>query len=109
MELTARLLEDGDRRVWALVRASGQEQAAARVRSMLAGLVAEPDRFADRVVPVAGDLLQPGLGLDPRRRDELSEHVDEVIHAAASVSFGLPLPDARAVNVEGTRRMLELA
>jgi nucleoside-diphosphate-sugar epimerase len=109
MELTARLLEDGDRRVWALVRASSQEQAAARVRSMPARLVAEPDRFADRVVPVAGDLLQPGLGLDPRRRDELAEHVDEVIHAAASVSFGLPLPEARAVNVEGTRRMLELA
>jgi long-chain acyl-CoA synthetase len=109
MELTARLLELGDRRVWVLVRASGQEEAAARVRSMLARLVADPDGCAERVVPVAGDLLQPGLGLDPRRRDELAEHVDEVIHAAASVSFGLPLAEARAVNVEGTRRMLELA
>jgi thioester reductase-like protein len=109
MELTARLLEDGGRRVWALVRASDQEEAAARVRSTLATLVADPDDYADRVVPVAGDLSQPGLGLERRRRDELAEHVDEVIHAAASISFGLPLGDARAVNVEGTSRMLDLA
>ncbi len=109
MELTARLLEDGGRRVWALVRASDQAEAAARVRSTLARLVVDPDDYADRVVPVAGDLSQPGLGLDRRRRDELAEHVDEVIHAAASISFALPLAEARAVNVEGTRRVLELA
>jgi long-chain acyl-CoA synthetase len=32
-----------------------------------------------------------------------------IVHCAASVSFGLSLDEARAINVEGTRRMLELA
>jgi thioester reductase-like protein len=109
MELMARMLEGDERRVWALVRASGQAEAEARLRGTLARLVPDPDAFADRVVPVAADLLQPGLGLGGRRRDEIAEHVDEVIHSAASVSFGLPLAEARAVNVAGTRRMLELA
>jgi long-chain acyl-CoA synthetase len=38
----------------------------------------------------------------------VAEHVDEIIHSAASVSFRLPLGQARAVNVEGTRGVLEL-
>jgi thioester reductase-like protein len=109
MELMARVLEDSDRRVWALVRAPDQVSAAERVRATLASLVSDPEPYRDRVEAVAGDLLAPGLGLSPRRRDELAEHVDEVIHAAASVSFGLSLDAARAVNVGGTQRMLELA
>jgi len=109
MELMARVLEDGDRRVWALVRSSDDAEAAERLRSTLSSLVPDPDAFADRVVPVAGDLMLPGLGIDPRRRDELAEHVDEVIHSAASVSFTLPLDEARAINLQGTRRVLELA
>ena len=32
-----------------------------------------------------------------------------IVHCAASVSFGMSLEEARAINVEGTRRMLELA
>jgi thioester reductase-like protein len=109
MELMARLLGDGDRRVWALVRAESQADADRRVQATLASIVPDPEAVADRVVPVAGDLMRDGLGLDPRVRDELAECVDEVIHSAASVSFSLPLDRARAVNVEGTRRVLELA
>lgn len=109
MELLARLLEDGDRRVWVLVRASDENAARGRMRATLSSLVSDPDDAWDRVVPVAGDLSVPGLGLDRRSREELTERVDEVIHSAASVSFSLPLRQARAVNVEGTRRVLELA
>ena len=109
MELMARLLQDRNRRVWALVRASSQAEAETRVRATLASLVRDPEAVAGRVVPVAGDITRDGLSLEPRVRDELAEAVDEVIHSAASVSFSLPLEQARAVNVEGTRRMLELA
>jgi thioester reductase-like protein len=109
MELMARLLCDGDRRVWALVRAGDQDEAERRVRATLASVVPDPEAVAERVVPVAGDISRDGLGLDPNLRDELAESVDEVIHSAASVSFTLPLDQARAVNVQGTRRVLELA
>jgi thioester reductase-like protein len=109
MELMARLLEDGNRRVWALVRSSGQAEAERRVRATLASIVADPGAVTGRVIPVAGDLTSDGLGIEPRLRDELVEAVEEVIHSAASVSFSLPLDQARAVNVEGTRHVLELA
>ena len=109
MELLARLLEETDRRVWAPVRASDDAEAATRLRAALATLVPDPDAHAERVVAFAADLTQPRLGIDARRRDEIAEHVDEIVHTAASVSFTLPLGEALRINVFGTLRMLELA
>ena len=37
------------------------------------------------------------------------ERVSEIVHGAASVSFGNDLSTARATNLEGTRRVLEFA
>lgn len=110
MSVLARLAEAGDRRrVWALVRADGEAQAAARLRAALERVVDDPDAALERVVAVPGDLTLPRLGLDARTRDELAERVTRVVHAAASVAFTLPLEQARAINVDGTRRVLELA
>lgn len=109
MELLVRYLEHTDRRVYALVRAPDEAAAAARLRATLASLVAEPDAYAHRLTAVAGDLEGSGLGIEARRRDELAEQVSEIVHAAASISFTLPLERARAINVEGTRRVLEFA
>ena len=63
-----------------------------------------PDRFR----PVFGDVRQPLAGLDGRDVRELSQTVDVIIHAAAQTSFQAPWSDACAVNVEGTRNLLEL-
>jgi len=58
---------------------------------------------------VAGDLTAPRLGLDQVHWDWLAAASTMIVHCAASVSFGQTLEEARAINVEGTRRMLELA
>ncbi len=69
-----------------------------------------PDRHSHRVTTVCGDLTEPGLGLDPgAEREWIAEHVSEIIHCAASVSFDMSLTESRSINVEGTRRVLELA
>jgi long-chain acyl-CoA synthetase len=47
--------------------------------------------------------------MTPDRAEALAAHVSHVVHSAASVSFALPLEDARAINVEGTRRVLDFA
>ena len=107
MELLARYLERTDRRVHALVRAEGQAQADERLRGTLQTLFGSRDAYASRVVPVAGDIESEGLGIDPASRRRLAGRVTDVVHAAASVSFTLPLPKAREVNVDGTRRLLE--
>jgi thioester reductase-like protein len=109
MELLARLLEDTDRRVWAPVRASDDREAAARLRGTLATLVPDPGAYPERVVAFAADLTRPRLGIDARRRDEIAEHVDEIVHSGASVAFTRPLGEALRVNVFGTLRMLQLA
>jgi thioester reductase-like protein len=110
MELLARYLEHTDRRVHVLVRAASERAAAARVQRTLADLFGAGHPFAERVVAVRGDVTRPSLGLRRgRARDALAEQVDEVVHSAASVSFDLSLDASRAINVEGTRRVLELA
>ncbi len=55
-----------------------------------------------------GDITQAGLGI-PGGLDWLAEQVSEVVHSAACVSFELRLQTARAINVDGTRRVLEFA
>jgi long-chain acyl-CoA synthetase len=108
MAVLARLVERTDRRVLVLVRAASQAEADARVGGVMASLFDAPDRYAGRVEAVCGDLTAPGLGLGTKR-ERIAEDVGEIIHGAASVAFDLSLAESRAINVEGTRRVLELA
>jgi long-chain acyl-CoA synthetase len=108
MELLVRYLERTDRRVYALVRGADDKEVMARVRRTLVSLFGAGHPYSDRVVGVRGDITHPGLGLG-EKRDELGERVSEIVHGAASVSFELGLEASRAINVEGTRRVLEFA
>lgn len=109
MELLARYLERTDRKIYALIRAPSPELAAARLAATLEDVFGTIHANAGRVVPLLGDLTQPELGLDARRRDEVAEEVSEIVHGAASVSFHAELESCQKINVEGTRRVIELA
>ena len=109
MEILARYLERTDRPVYATVRASDAAQAQARLRATVACLFGDEDAYADRLVALPADIERPDLDLDAATRDRVAEQVSDIVHSAASVSFTLPLDRSRQVNVEGTRRMLELA
>ncbi len=109
MEVLARLVEAGDRQVVALVRPGAEATAAERLDAVLAQLWRDPEPYRDRVRAVAGDVTRPGLGIEPAERAALAEEVGAVLHCAASISFDLPLDDARAINVEGTREVIGFA
>jgi long-chain acyl-CoA synthetase len=111
MSVLARYLERTDGRICALVRADDAEGAGKRLRATLATLFGEEacDAYAGRVLAVPADLETDDLGLSTVERDGLASQVDEIVHCAASVSFTLPIDESRAINVEGTRRMLEFA
>jgi thioester reductase-like protein len=110
MELLARYLERSDRRIIALVRADCAEAARARLDGVLENLFgARAHEHRARVEAVAADMTAPGLGLAPSERDRIAERTTTIVHSAASVSFTLGLDEARKINLEGTRRMLELA
>src|SRR4051812_4493510 len=107
--LLARRLARTDRPVVALVRAADDEAARARLVALLgedvvAGARAPLHALAADVCALdAGDVVARAgrvLGDVP---------VSEVLHAAACVRFDQTLDEARAVNVAGTARMLELA
>jgi len=66
-----------------------------------------PDR--DRVRAVAGDVTRPGLGMPAALRTSVAEDICAILPCAASISFDMPLDEARAINVEGTRRVLDIA
>jgi thioester reductase-like protein len=108
-EVMTRYLERTDRHIFALVRARDAREAESRLRESLDGTVPGDPQSSARVTAVAGDIEAEGLGLDSARRERLAEELTDVVHAAASVSFTLPLDQARSVNVDGTRRLLELA
>ncbi len=110
MELLARYLERTDRHVLAVVRAGSDESARERIDDVLVNLFGDrAGRYGGRVTALSGDMTEPRLGLDPERWNWLAAESTMIVHCAASVSFGLSLEEARAINVEGTRRMLELA
>jgi len=111
MEVLARLLERTDRDVLCLVRAPGRDAAEQRLHAVLAKLygdaspyrarVRDTGTYRARVRALPGDLT---AGIAPP-----DEEIDVVCHCAASISFDLPLEEAREINVEGTRSMIELA
>jgi long-chain acyl-CoA synthetase len=101
MEVLARLLEHTDREVLCLVRAPDAAAAERRLDGVLATLYRDPAAHRARVRALPGDLT----GEIPPP----PEPVDVVCHCAASIAFDLPLAEARAINVEGTRAMLSLA
>ena len=110
MEMLARYLERGDRDIVTLVRSDCHAGAQARVDAVLENLFgAEARAYRPRVHAVAADMTAPGLGLTEAERAGLAERVTKIVHSAASVSFSLPLAEARQINTEGTRRMLEFA
>jgi long-chain acyl-CoA synthetase len=106
-EVLARLLERPDREVIALIRAADPDGARARLRGVLESLGLEEE--AERVHAVAGDVTSPRLGLTAPERHAICARIDSVVHCAASVSFTLGLEESRAINVEGSRRVVELA
>ena len=62
-----------------------------------------------RVQVFSGDVSQPNCGLDPAAYRHLSTETTRVIHSAATVRFDHSLDEARRINVEGTRRILDFA
>ncbi len=62
---------------------------------------------SERVEVIAGDITQPGLGMDLETRARLQRTLDLVINCSGLTDFNPDLRDALAINVEGTLHVLE--
>jgi short-subunit dehydrogenase len=98
--LVARLLQR-EGTIYALVRAGS--------RGRLEELRTAWGADGARVVPIAGDLSQPGLGVSEEDLLTLRGDVDHFFHLAAIYDMGAGVEAQEIANVEGTRHAVELA
>jgi nucleoside-diphosphate-sugar epimerase len=61
------------------------------------------------VVRVRGDVTAARLGLSARHHNDVLRCVDTIVHCAAATRFNLPRTVYEDTNIEGTRRVLDLA
>ena len=101
--LIERLLDryDEDTTVTCLVQPKYRQQAEDRAAE-LAG-------DEDRVEFVEGDLTDETLALTQSTYEDLQEETVEVFHLAAIYDLAVDREPAKAVNIDGTRHMLEFA
>ncbi|SEB38604.1 thioester reductase domain-containing protein [Terriglobus roseus] len=107
------LLEQTDAMIHVLVRASDEIQGKQRLQAAMQSMGHVPadlmEMFDERVVPVCGDLGQPGLGLMQEVWDTLTKDIDTVFHNGATVNYLFNYDMMRDANVLGTNEILRLA
>jgi nucleoside-diphosphate-sugar epimerase len=104
VQLVRELLErKPDATLALLIRNTAGQSAQQRADSFV------PLAERSRVQVFSGDVSQPNCGLDPAAYGRLSAETTRVIHSAATVRFDHSLDEARRINVEGTRHILNFA
>lgn len=100
-----------DTRFYCLVRerSSGQEVSTNRVLGALKFYGLEGQSHADRIVPVAGDLTQPRMGLEEDEYRKLAEQIDLIFHCAANVNYTYTYNLAKPHTVGGTLEVIRFA
>ncbi|HET6191114.1 MAG TPA: amino acid adenylation domain-containing protein, partial [Trebonia sp.] len=106
--LLRELLSDTGAQVHCLVRAPDASHALRRI-ARAAERYGVTGLDMSRVVPVAGNLAEPRLGLSPAEFRELARTIDIIHHDGAVVNFIYPYEELRAANVTGTRELIRLA
>lgn len=62
----------------------------------------------EKVIPVAGDVSMPGLGISPQDLQLLCDDVSIVFNSAATVRFDEDLKTAVELNVKGPQRLMQI-
>jgi len=107
--LAGAMIEDGEDLVL-LARGRDTRDSFERVHRAIAfSCDMDPSGVASRATICVGDLESPGLGLRPDDRERIIATCNRYLHCGASVRFDLPLEKARAINVGGTAKILDLA
>ena len=106
--LVADLLANSTGELLCLIRPSASSPEE-RLRVALRQWSVDFDQHARRVHVVGGDLSQPRLGLSQSTFPALSEGVDAILHAGASVNWVGSYASLRDANVGGTQELIRLA
>ncbi|KAJ8688431.1 hypothetical protein QAD02_024226 [Eretmocerus hayati] len=100
--------------IYVLIRAKKGQDAHHRLDLMLDDMVfdlvkkAEP-KFRHKVIAISGDCSLPGLGISDEDRNRIQQHVNIVFNVAATVRFDEKIRRAVAININGTKEVLDLS
>jgi long-chain acyl-CoA synthetase len=106
--LIREVLQHSDTRILAVVRRSRGAEPEGRLRAILHD-EGVGDEIGRRVTVIGGNIGVADLGLAPEQVVDLRRDVDSFLHLAALTDLAGSREDLFRVNVEGTRRVLELA
>ena len=105
-EIARRLMEMPEIRISAVVRAADNEEACRRLKATWHHEAVLYKAVGVRILPVAGDFTEAGLGLSDETAEELRERITHVIHAGAEISFQKAKEAYGITNVRGTANMI---
>ncbi|XP_046975720.1 putative fatty acyl-CoA reductase CG5065 [Vanessa cardui] len=102
------------RKLYILVRPKKGKSVSERVNKILENPVFkilrnEKPSFVDKIVGIEGDVSDINLGIDEDTWNTLTNEVNVILHAAASVNFAETIKTATLINIRGTREMLKFA
>lgn len=103
------LLQKTSANIYCLVRASNAEKGKERLQNKLESYGLWNEIFHSRIIPIAGDMSKPLLGLSMQHFHDLANRVDVIYHNGACVNFLYPYSALKATNVLGTEEVLRLA
>lgn len=94
-----------------MVRASNELEAKNRIQESFKHLreYYPEEQVLSRIIPIKGNLSTEGLGLSDKDKFFLKSEVSSIYHSAANTHLSLPYEEAKATNLDGTVRLLELA
>lgn len=95
--------------VWAVVRAKSDAAGLERIlQSLSTRGIDLSDEQKHKIIPFAGDLSQPDLGLGSTRVAELKSSLTLVIHSAWAVNFNIPVQSFEAQHIRGVHNLIQL-
>ncbi|GCE31295.1 non-ribosomal peptide synthetase [Dictyobacter alpinus] len=107
--LLADLLEQTSATIYCLIRVRDPEEGKEKLQALLEAIGHWQPAYAERVVPLVGDLALTHLGLDDLTYQKLTTELGAIYHNGALVNSFYPYQQLRAANVEGTKEIIYLA
>lgn len=107
--LIRELLQATQANIYCLVRAADLVEGKLKIKNNLQKYGLWDSKDSSRLFPVAGDLAQPWLGIDPEDFQVLATRIDAIYHSGALLNYVYPYSALKAANVLGTQEVLRLA
>jgi len=97
-------------RLFLLVRSQSQKTAESRIKEITDSFSYKCRKNAlQKITVIKGDICLKKFGMSNLLYNKFAKEVTHIIHSAATTKFTLPLAEARSVNVNGTKNLMEFA